>query len=121
MTVQVDTKPAEHLQEELIEGVYRVVLYRDAAACCDVCDKPTQLAGPGEILGSRIGPQLGSIAIFLRNVIGISYRKVALSIKCCFGCHWLCQCLSVGSLTTLAEALIESLFDDTGKSHPSSA
>jgi len=85
VTVEVDSKPIEHLQEDLIDGVYRVVLYRHTAATCDVCHASVQQAGEGEILGSRIGPYLRSSAIFLRNQIGISYRKVPQAIQELFG------------------------------------
>ena len=69
--------PTEHLQEDILEGRYRVVLYRHVAACCDDCGKSVQNAGDREILNRRIGPHLRSTAIFLRNVIRISYRKIA--------------------------------------------
>jgi transposase len=85
VTPQPDFKPLDHLQEDLIEGVYRVVLYRHVAACCDACGASVQQAAAGEILGSRIGPQLRSSALFLRHVIGISYRKVPLAIEELFG------------------------------------
>ena len=68
--------PTEHLQEDIIDGVYRVVLYRHAACHCRQCDRRVEQAGKDEILLSRIGPFLRSKAIYLRNVIGISYRKV---------------------------------------------
>lgn len=85
VTVQGHCKPVDHLQEDLIDGVYRVVLYRHAAARCDACGEAVQQAGDGEILGSRIGPRLRSSAIFLRNEIGISYRKVPQAIQELFG------------------------------------
>jgi hypothetical protein len=72
-----EAAPAEHLQEDIIEGRYRVVLYRHEAARCEACGKWVQKAGDAEILNSRIGPHLRSMAIYLRNVIGISYRKIA--------------------------------------------
>ena len=68
--------PLEHLQEDIVEGVYRVVLYRHGACRCDASDCMVQRAGKGELLGSRIGPNLRAKAIYLRHVIGISYRKV---------------------------------------------
>lgn len=66
----------EHLQEDIIDNVYRVVCYRHQAASCDDCGRHVQQPGEGEILGSRIGPELRSIAAWLRNGIGITYRKV---------------------------------------------
>ena len=65
--------PVQHLQEDIIENVYRVVSYQHQAARCDACGKQVLQAGEGEILGSRIGPELRSIAAWLRNVIGITY------------------------------------------------
>ena len=56
----VDAAPTEHLQEDILEGRYRVVLYRHEAARCEDCDKLVQKAGDGEILHSRIGPPLRS-------------------------------------------------------------
>lgn len=66
----------EHLQEDILDNVYRVVCYRHEAAMCEDCGRHVQQPGKGEILGSRIGPELRSIAAWLRNVIGITYRKV---------------------------------------------
>ena len=75
----------KHLQEDIIDGRYRVVLYRHEAACCEACGQAAQKPGDGEILNSRIGPHLRSLAIYLRNVIGISYRKIPQVIEEFFG------------------------------------
>lgn len=72
---------SEHWQEDVIDGQYRVVLYRHPAACCNACGEWLQQAGEGELLGSRIGPQLRSKALYLRHVIGISYRKIPQAIQ----------------------------------------
>jgi transposase len=77
--------PSEHLQEDIIDGVYRVVLYRHAACHCQQCDRHVEQAGKDEILLSRIGPYLRSKALYLRHVIGISYRKVPQAIHELFG------------------------------------
>ncbi len=45
---------AEHLQQDIIEGRYRVVLYRHEAARCEACGKWVQKAGDAEILNSRL-------------------------------------------------------------------
>ena len=73
--------PSEHLQEDVIDGQYRVVLYRHTAACCNDCGEWPQQPGEGELLGSRIGPCLRSQALYLRHVIGISYRKIPKVIQ----------------------------------------
>ena len=76
---------AEHLQEDIIDGVYRVVLDRHPACRCDNCRCRVELAGKGELLGSKIGPHLRAKALYLRHVIGISYRKVPEAINELFG------------------------------------
>ena len=105
--------PTEHLQEDILDGRYRVVLYRHAAACCDDCGKPVQQAGDGEILNSRIGPHLRSTAIFLRNVIGISYRKIPQAIEEMFGITFTPAAL-IGFETILAEKA-KPIVDDIAK------
>jgi transposase len=94
--------PTEHLQEDIIDGVYRVVLYRHPACHCPTCDCLVQQAGKGEILNSRIGPGLRAKAIYLRNVIGISYRKVPRAIEELFGITFTPAAL-IGFETVLAE------------------
>jgi hypothetical protein len=59
-----EAAPAEHLEEDIIEGRYRVVLYRHEATRCEACGKWVQQAGDTEILNSRIGPHLRSTAIY---------------------------------------------------------
>jgi transposase len=111
VTIQAELDPLEHLQEDLVEGVYRVVLYRHVAACCDACGAAVQQAGEGEILGSRIGPQLRSSALFLRHVIGISYRKVPQAIQELFGITFTPAAL-IGfekMLARLAEPVVEDI------------
>lgn len=85
VTVDQAMEPSEHLQEDVIDGQYRVVLYRHPAALCDDCGEWVEQPGEGELLGSRIGPRLRSTVLFLRHVIGISYRKVPVVIREMFG------------------------------------
>ena len=118
MTVYDQSEPDEHLQEDMIDGVYRVVLYRHAVASCDDCGKWVQQPGEGEILGSRIGPHLRSKAIYLRNVIGISYRKVPQAIEEMFGITFTPAAL-IGFETMLAD-LAEPVVDDIAQKLASS-
>lgn len=74
-------EPREHVQEDVVDGVYLVVLYRHAAARCGDCRNWVQQAGEGELLGSHIGPRLRALALFLRNDIGMSYRKVPRTLQ----------------------------------------
>jgi transposase-like protein len=90
------------MQEDIIENVYRVVCYRHPAARCDACGKLVQMPGEGEFLGSRIGPELRSIAVWLRNTIGITYRKVPQVIEELYGVTFTPAAL-LGFETMLAE------------------
>ncbi|RLT05008.1 MAG: IS66 family transposase [Planctomycetota bacterium] len=74
-------KPGEHVQEDVVDGVYQVVVYRHSAARCRVCRRWVRQPGEGELLGSRIGPRLRALALFLRNDIGVSYRKVPRALQ----------------------------------------
>ena len=103
----------KHLQEDIIDGRYRVVLYRHEAACCEACGKVAQKPGDGEILNSRIGPHLRSLAIYLRNVIGISYRKIPQAIEELFGITFTPAAL-IGFETMLADKA-KPVVDDIAK------
>ena len=94
--------PVEHLQEDIIDNVYRVVIFRHQAACCDDCGRHVQQPGDGEILNTRIGPQLRSIAAWLHNGIGITYRKVPQVIAELYGVTFTPAAL-LGFETMLAE------------------
>ena len=109
----LDADPIDHLQEDIIDGKYCVVLYHHAAAKCGACGKMVQRAGADEILNSRIGPGLRSKAIYLRNVIGISYRKVPDAIQEMFGIGFTPATL-IGFEKALAK-LAEPIVDDTAK------
>lgn len=113
VTLERSLDPVEHLQEDILEGVYRVVLYRHAAARCAACDHQVQKPGEGEILGSHIGPNLRSTAIYLRNVIGISYRKVPRAIEEMFGIRFTAAAL-IGFETMLA-GKSQPVVDDIAK------
>ena len=105
--------PTKHLQEDIIDGRYRVVLYRHEAACCEACGKVAQKPGDGEILNSRIGPHLRSMAMYLRNVIGISYRKIPQVIEEFFGITFTPAAL-IGFETMLADKA-KPIVDDIAK------
>ena len=116
--LQPEFEPNEHLQEDIIDGQYRVVLYRHPAAQCAACEAWVQQAGDGEILGSRIGPYLRSKALYLRNVIGISYRKVPDAIDELFGIRFTPAALLgfEASLADKAEPVVEDIAKKLGAS-----
>jgi transposase len=78
-------EPHDHLQEDMVDNVHQVILYRHTAGRCRACRRWVQQAGAGEILGSRIGPRTRALAMYLRNTIGISYRKVPQALEELFG------------------------------------
>ena len=79
---------SEHLQEDIVDGQHHVTLFTHPPARCRDCRRWVQQAGKGEILGSRIGPHVRSMAIYLRNEIGISYRKVSRAIEDLLGLNF---------------------------------
>lgn len=79
---------SEHLQEDIIDGRHHVTLFTHPSARCRDCRRWVQQAGTGEILGSRIGPNVRAMAIYLRNEIGVSYRKVSRAIEDLLGLNF---------------------------------
>ncbi len=86
---------------------------RRGVARCEDCGKLVQKAGDGEILNSRIGPHLRSKAIYLRNVIGISYRKIPQAIEELFRITFTPAAL-IGFETMLADKA-KPIVDDIAK------
>jgi hypothetical protein len=118
VSVNETLAPSEHLQEDVVDGLYRVVLYRHPAACCDDCGEWLQQPGEGELLGSRIGPCLRSKVLYLRHVIGISYRKIPQAIQELFGITFTPAAL-IGFEKALAD-LAQPVVDDIAKKLASS-
>ena len=85
VSVYASQAPKDHLQEDLVAGRPHVTLFRHRQARCRSCRRWVQKAGEGEILGSRIGPQLRAIAVYLHTDIGITLRKVPRAIEDLFG------------------------------------
>lgn len=102
---------SDHLQEDLIEGRAQVTLYRRPQARCRTCRRWARQAGEGEILGSRIGPHLRAMALYLRHEIGISTRKVPRAIEDLFGFHFTPAALLGFEklLADLAEPVVEDI------------
>jgi len=117
---QVTANPSlvDHLQEDIIENAYRVVCYRHEPGQCEDCGRWVQKAAKDEILGSRIGPYLRSRVVWLRNMIGISYRKIPQIIEEMHGITFTPAAL-IGFETALSEKS-ESIVDDIAKKLASS-
>jgi len=105
--------PQDHLQEDVVDKVHQVVLFRHAAGRCRECRRWVRQAGPGEILGSRIGPRMRALAIYLRNQIGISYRKVPQALEEMFGFSFVPA--SLMAFEKVLAQMAEPLSDDIAK------
>lgn len=106
-------EPHDHLQEDVVDHVHQVVLYRHPAARCRACRRWVRQAAEGEILGGRIGPRMRALATYLRNDIGISYRKVPRALEELFGFSFVPASL-IAFEKVLAESA-EPLVDDIAK------
>ena len=51
ISVYASADPADHLQEDILDGQYHVTLYHHESARCRSCRRWVQMAGDGEILG----------------------------------------------------------------------
>jgi transposase len=106
-------EPHDHLQEDVVDNVHQVVLYRHTAGRCRRCRRWVQQAGAGEILGSRIGPRMRTIAMYLRNDVGISYRKVPQALEEIYGFTFVPA--SLIAFEKLLAKMGEPLVDDIAK------
>ena len=76
----------EHLQEDIVLCPKTFVICFDhQQAWCPKCRRPVMQAGPGEMIGSYIGPVAKSVALHLRHWIGISCRHVQQIMEELFG------------------------------------
>jgi len=110
--------PHDHFQEDVLDNVHQVVLFRHTAGRCLDCRHWVRQAGPGEILGSRIGPRMRALAMYLRNDIGISYRKVPRALEEMFGFSFVPASLIAFEkvLAQLAEPLVDDVAKKIGSS-----
>jgi len=76
----------EHIQEDIDLPPSPVVTrYVHRLAYCSKCGKPVSQAGPDEMPGAHIGPRAKATAIYLRQDIGITYRKMERIFRELFG------------------------------------
>jgi transposase len=84
--IQSLAETVEHIQEDMAPPPPPVVTrYIHQLAWCCHCGKVVSEKGEDEIKGARIGPLAKATAIYLRQDIGITYRKVQRLIKDLFG------------------------------------
>ena len=108
----------DHLQEDIVDHEHRTTCFRHAVARCLACRRFVQQAGAGEILGSRIGPRMRALAMYLRNDIGISYRKVPQALEEMFSFSFVPASLIAFEkvLAKLAEPISEDIAKKIGSS-----
>ena len=110
--------PHDHFQEDILDHRHQTTCFRHAVGRCLTCRRFVQQAGPGEILGSRIGPRMRALAMYLRNDIGISYRKVPQALEEMFGFSFVPASLIAFEkvLAKLAEPVSEDIAKKIGAS-----
>jgi hypothetical protein len=83
-------KPVDQLQEHVQEDIVLeprtvAICYLHQQAYCPHCEQNVVLPGPGELLGSYIGPAAKSTAIYLRYQLNVSCRKISRFFADFFG------------------------------------
>ena len=74
------------LQEDIILQPRTVATcYLHQQAYCATCDRNVLLPGPGELLGSYIGPAAKATAIYLRYELNVPCRKISRFFEDFFG------------------------------------
>ena len=76
VVLATELAPRDHVQEDVVNGRVEVVCFRHPAAFCPGCGVAVEVAGPGELLGCRIGPNAKAMAVYLHFDVGLSCRKV---------------------------------------------
>lgn len=80
------SETSEHIQEDIAPPPPPITTkYVHELAWCGRCGKVVSKTGEDEIPGAHIGPLVKATAIYLRQDIGITYRKVQRMIKDLFG------------------------------------
>lgn len=77
---------SEHIQEDIVlePRVVSTCFVHHQAFCPD-CRRTVCQSGPGELLGSYIGPVAKSASTYLRHTLGISHRKISRFFNEFFG------------------------------------
>lgn len=76
----------EHVQEDIVLEPRTVTTkYRHQLGYCPNCEQNVLLPGPGELLGSYIGPAAKATAIYLRYELNVPCRKISRFFNDFFG------------------------------------
>ena len=80
------TQTHEHVQEDIILQPRTVATcYLHQQAYCGICERNVLQPGPGELLGSYIGPAAKATAIYLRYELNVPCRKISRFFNDFFG------------------------------------
>jgi hypothetical protein len=87
---QADLQPSDqtqqHLQEDIVLEPRTVVTAFDhAQAWCPQCQEFVIQTGPGELPGAYIGPVAKATAVYMRQELNVSYRKISRFFSDFFG------------------------------------
>jgi len=84
--LQVLRETREHVQEDIVLQPRTVATsYLHQQGHCAQCDRTFLLPGPGELLGSYIGPAAKATAIYLRYELNVPCRKISRFFSDFFG------------------------------------
>lgn len=76
----------EHVQEDIVlEPRVVTTRYIHHQAHCPECERDLIIPGPGELLGSYIGPATKATAIYLRYLLNVPTRKISQFFEDFFG------------------------------------
>jgi len=79
-------KTREHIQEDIVlEPRVVTTCFVHQQVYCPVCDRTVLQPGPGELLGSYIGPATKATAIYLRYLLNVPTRKISQFFADFFG------------------------------------
>jgi len=79
-------KVQEHVQEDIVlEPRTLATCYVHRQAYCPGCDRNVLGPGPGELLGSYIGPAAKATEAYLRHELNVPYRKISRFFDDFFG------------------------------------
>jgi transposase len=76
----------EHVQEDIVLQPRTIATsYLHQQSYCPICERNVLLPGPGELLGSYIGPAAKATEAYMRQELNVPYRKISRFFADFFG------------------------------------